>query len=387
MNPLLIPAALALLAPGCHVTVSSDPNRVGFIQVQTTSATGSEAEPMAFTSTGGDFDISVQLLDRDGKTLAQDAGMSVTARPGSIDGEGTIDLVDGKWSGTVTVKNGFGPTHIWVNDDMAGYQGRSPSWVTGVSDTLWFQYPTISEVQATSDHETNNLDREFAQLRLEDRQVVLTAVATDGFWAADITDGNGNYNGIYVYTFNRPDYELTEGESELAVNVGDRLAELTGIDQEYLATTQLSFPTYAPAPGETLTVPDPVEITAALGCDDDEMEKLESLPVRISNALIPADFTDQASTEDYEDYVAYGQWPIDLGECTLYAENTTTVPDFFPTEHSGETLEYVQGMLSEVYGKWILKVRDSADISYTARSPAPPSPRATGMRRNLPRKP
>ena len=249
--------------------------------------------------------------------------------------------------------------------------------MAAVSDPLWFDLPTLAQVQATDDHETNPLVGEFAEVKVEGRRVEVTAVGADGLWVTDLDDPPGDYNALYVYTFNKPEYTAAdEGEyddlEEREVEVGDRVHLLTGIDQEYLATTQISHPSYEFGPDLDPGVPPgAITIDAKTACDDDAMERLEASLVRAEHVTIP---TDDAS---WADFAEYDQWPIDLGGCTVWAESAGTVPSWNPSGHKGESLAWVQGMLSEVWGTWILLPRDSSDIagSWSAGSRAPSRPR------------
>lgn len=382
MNPLLL-----LLAAGCHLPTPTVANGLSFLEV-TSEPVGSADAPADFTSDGLPVSVRVQALDRDASPLSLNARFTLSSRPGSVVGEDSIDVVNGTWEGTVTVKNGFGPTRIWVSDDLEKDTSREHTWITGVSDELWFDIPTIAQVQYTTDTETNQLEGEFSVFKTEGRQVAITYVSTDGFWAADLSSTWGEYNGLFVYTFNKPDYELTEGtEDSTNVYEGDHLGSLDGSNQEYLATTQISFPTFTKADTSTLTIPDPIVLTETTACDPAEMEKVESLPVRVEDVQVPADFTSGSTSEDYSDYLAYGQWPIQVGDCTIYVESTTTIPDFDPTEYAGKTLTSVEGMLSEVWGKIIIRPRSEADLVASGGASRPKGPPLTTGMRQLPPRP
>jgi hypothetical protein len=258
----------------------------------------------------------------------------------------------------VELRNGFGPTRLWFSDegDKDEDSGRAASWAAGVSDPIWYARPTVAEMQSTTDHETNQLVGEFAELRTDDRRVVVSAVDAAGFWVADTLDAPGSANGLYVYTFGRP---------EESVVPGARLSLLTGIDQEYLASTQFSFPNFAVAEGESYDVPAAIEVPS--GCGDDAMELLEGSRVRATAPTIPSTFVE--GSVEFSDFESYGQWPFTVGSCSLYAESGGTVPDWYPPDHAGETLPYVEGMLKEVYGKWIFLVLDAGGLGSPAARP------------------
>jgi hypothetical protein len=343
-----MPAVLVLAA--CSAIATRDRVEPSFVSVKLGAFDPGTAEaPLPFSSAGTSVPLTVETLDVGGARYAHSGPLSVSVRPGIVVDPPSVDIVDGAWSGVVTVKNTFGPARIWFSEEDTT-DGRLASFAVGVTDALHFQFPTIAELQAHPDHETNHLDREYAEIRVDDREVVVTARDAAGFWAADLADAGAGYSGIFVYTFQEPDDALV---------VGAKLTRLDGIDQEYLASTQLSFPTVQ-TDGTILDVPAAVLIDGTTACDDDAMEKREATRVRVEGVTIPATFV--PGSAEYSDYESYGQWPIAVGSCTMYAESASTVPDFHPTEHVGATLAHVEGMLKEVYGKWILVVLESTAI-------------------------
>lgn len=351
---------MLLLLAACTLPTPRERVEPAFIQVDLgTFEPGSREAPLPFSTTALEVPITVRTLDVNGQPYTFDGDLKPKVRPGVLESDPWITLSGGEWTGTVAVRNAFGPTRIWFTDegDKDEDSGRTASWGAGVSDELWFASPTIAEMQRTDDIESNQLDGEFATLRVADRQVVVTAREAAGMWVTDVSDAPGAYNGLYVYTFSRPDP---------AFAVGTRVILLTGINQEYLASTQLSFPTVE-ADGTTLDVPAAVELAA---CDDTTMEGLEASRVRISDGQIPASFVE--GTEEYADFQQYGQWPLAYGSCTVYVESGNTAPDFAPTERAGQTLPRVEGMLKQIFDKWVVVVVDADDIEAGASGPATP---------------
>lgn len=318
---------------------------------------GTREAPRPFTAETTDVPVTVTTLDVTGAPYAFTGDLKPMVRPGVLESEPWISVDGGTWSGTLSIRNGFGPTRIWLTDegDKDEESGRTASWGAGVTDAIWFQAPTISEFQTSDDIETNQLAGEFATVRVADRQVVVTARDAAGMWVTDITDGVGTYNSVFVYTFSRPDDDYF---------VGARVTLLTGIDQEYLASTQLSFPTLE-TDGSTLDVPDAFTLDT---CGDDEMEGLESSRVRIADGEIPATFVE--GSEDYTDFLEFGQWPLTFGSCTVYVESGGTAPDFAPDQHAGEIIPNVEGMVKQIFDKWVIVVVDAADIEAAARGPS-----------------
>lgn len=339
---------------GCAQLASTPRVEPTFIEVSwTLSAAGTADAPLPFSSSAFDVPVSVRALNVDrSPATGFDGDLTVKVRPGRLLQDDVVSLVDGAWSGVLPIANGFGPTRIWFTDegDRDPDSTRAPGYAAGVTEPIWFAFPTIAEVQATTDHETNQLAGEYAELRAADRQIVVTARDAAGFWATDTSDPVGSGNSMYVYTFSRPDEELAEGAHVTLLN---------GIDQEYLGSTQLSYPTTA-TDGGRLDVPAPIELTGSDACDDATMELYEASRVRATDWQVPTGFTPDSA--DYLDFEEYGQWPLQLGGCTIYVESGTTAPDFYPPDHVGQTLPSVEGMLKEIYGKWILVVVDAADL-------------------------
>lgn len=322
---------------------------------------GTREEPLPFTTVAFDVPVTVRTLDVNGDLYPFNGDLKPKVRPGIYDGDPWITVEDGEWAGSVSVRNTFGPTRVWFTDegDKDADSGREASWAAGVTETMWFASPTIAEFQTTDDIETNQLNGEFATVRVADRQVVVTAREAAGMWVSDIADAQGTGNSVYVYTFSRPDD---------AYFVGARITLLTGINQEYLASTQLSYPTLE-TDGSTLDVPEAFELT---DCTDEGMEGLEGARVGITDGTIPDTFVE--GSEEYSDYLIYGQWPITYGDCTLYVSSGGTAPDFSPLERAGQSLPRVEGMVKQIFSMWVIVVVDAEDIEAPASGPTPRGP-------------
>ena len=352
---------LLLLTLAC--TERQDAERVepSFVMVEMSGETGSESDPLAFSSSSITRSISVTTLNADANPYPYSGELTVRVRPGKLESAETITVSQGTWSGEVSLSSGYGPTRIWVGDEREG-----SSHATGVSEVLHFAIPTISEINDHEDTETNHLDGEFTEIRLEDREVVVTAVGTDGFWATDQSSLDvkgalaGNFASLYVYVFAKPE----------GVSVGSRLTRLNGNNQEYLGTTQLSFPVYEVEEGVEYDVHAPIAIDGDTLCTDRAMEALESTTVSIPGGTISSGFTE--SSEDYSDYLQYGQWPISLDGCEFYVD--TSGAEFTPS--AGMEVAEIEGIVSQVFSKWVILVTGSEDISSASSRPiSRPPPR------------
>ena len=379
------PLSLLLLgAIGCHHVADVDSEALHFLQVSVLDdLPGTMDDPADFTAEAVTYRMKAEALDRDAASAKYGGTLSVKVQPGDLESTDEITLTDGSWEGDVTIRYPFGNARVWFTDDLGDGEVREPSYVTGVSDALWYEKPTIAQVQATDDHEDNPLKGEYTEVRSDDRTVVIVATGQDGMWVTDLDDPPGEYNSLFIYTYNKPEYSTPEGdmahEDIVYAEPGQQLASLGGGNQEYLATTQLSFPQYDFIDGAVHELPAPLEITSETCSDDEAMEKFEGGLVVARDLEIP--------TFEYgvdSDFYSYGQWPIDFqdGRCTLYASSTTQIPGFYPSEHIGSELDYIQGMLTEVWGKWIILPRDADDIpiysesSRSAQGPARPKARA-----------
>ena len=346
--------ALLLGVSACHQEAEDTREGAAFIHAlfEPNQEVGSEESPLDFSSEERLVPLSVAVLDHNGDPLDFNGTLALDVRPGTLTGAPNITATNGTWSGQVGIKNGFGPTRIWVTDSAPLGGETTPSYATGVTDPLHFQIPTLGEMNRTDDHETNQLQKEFAEIRVSDRNARVTAVGTAGFWVTDMDDAAGEHNSLFVYTFSKPDND---------VEVGKRLTLLTGNNQEYLATTQISFPTYEVSDENAMAMPAPSVLDSTLCGATDLLEGYESALVQLENVQVPTGFGTSLSDEDYADYLAYGQWPVTHGSgCTFYVNSAVQCPDFVPTDSLD--LSQITGLLSEVWDKWIVNIRSANDL-------------------------
>ncbi|MDG1482224.1 MAG: hypothetical protein P8R54_21720 [Myxococcota bacterium] len=345
---------LFLTLSACTEAVDAPRVEPSFIVVEMNGETGSAEDRLAFSAETVTRTVTVSTLDADASPYPYTGELTIRVRPGKLESGGTVTLTNGEWTGDVSFSSSYGPTRIWLGDEREG-----SSYATGVTEPMYFAIPTISEINDHEDTETNHLDGEFAELRLDGREVVVTAVGTDGFWATDQTSLSvkgslpGNFASLYVYSFGKPE----------GVSVGSRLTVLNGNDQEYLGTTQLSFPVYEAEEDATYTVYDPIVVDGTTLCTDRSMEALESAIISIPGGIISTNFTE--GSDDYEDYLTYGQWPISLNGCEFYVD--TSGADFTPA--AGMEVSAIEGIVSQVFSKWVILVTGSEDIEAAATRP------------------
>ncbi len=353
---------------------------------ESTADGASSDSPLPYSNTARTINVSGIALDRNADPYNYSDWVEVSVRPGTVlsvegatekvDNNGKsrwyVQATDGSISTTVQVASAFGDTHVWlsaVGDPEA--LGEGGSYATGVTEAISIHRPTITELQDVSQLDvddaftTSPLFGEFVTIRTDDRDVVVTALTTKGFWVSDLGDAPGNYSGLFVYTFNKPEN----------VKVGDRIGLLAGGVQEYVGATQLSFPLYEAIEGETLTPPDSAILPADELCDGSDpnnawLEAYESSIITIESATIPANFQPtEPGTDpdpDYNQFLEYGQWPVELASgCRMYVVSRTTVPQFDPVSKAGQDVGPITGVLSYVRAgghKWMLLARDADDI-------------------------
>ena len=397
MRTLLLSLALA----GCSTdTDSLERMEPTFIEVSGT-VEGEDSTDLKYTNAPRTLSVSGTTLDRNAEPYDYDGWVEVVVKPGLVKNVSGAMQVEDSWGEThwyvqarggqvnvnVEVASSFGNTRAWLtavpdpNDP-----GSKASMATGVTESFAVPNPTIPELQDVTQLEIDRpytdspLSGEFVTVDTENRNVVVTDLDTKGFWAADLgAEGeepatvSGDYRGLYVYTFNKPEN----------VAVGDRLKELAGGVQEYVGTTQLSFPVYEAYDDETLPVPAAAELPVeGTGPDraclsDNEpnnmlLEAFESGLVTLPSATIPATFKEmpagQDSHEDFSSYPEYWQWPVDLpGGCKFMVVSNTAVPEFDPMENAGETLGPITGLLKYVRAmgdRWIIVVRGPEDMPF-----------------------
>ena len=348
-------------------TTSTERIEPSFIIVEVDGDMGSAENPLPFSAEPISRNLTIQTLDKNADPYPFNGDLKLNIRTGRLasDMDPWISVENGVWNSEEAnepfrFQAAFGPSRIWASDegDKEISSERIPSYATGVSEPLLFHLPTIAEFNNIEDTETNHIVGEFTEVRVEDRDVVVSVVGPNGFWITDLNDGVGNYASMYIYTFQKPSGVLP----------GYRLTRLNGGNQEYLGSTQLSFPSYeAEVADFTVEVPDLDKTTL---CDDQKMEGYESAVVAAKNIKIPSSFT--PTSEEYYDYLEYGQWPVEMDGCQFFVDSNALSFAFNPVEHAGETLD-VKGIVNQIWSKWIIVLYDDDGISY-APEDFPPKP-------------
>jgi hypothetical protein len=129
-----------------------------------------------------------------------------------------------------------GPTLIWAVDDLPRRDGSEPSYAMGVSSqVLYFEQPSISDVQRTADECCSPLDGQ--RVNIDKGEIYVTRLTGNGFNFQDVSAPD--WNGMFVFAFNG-----VEG-----LRVGTKLLSIGGAVTEFQSATQLTEPVYTPVNG------------------------------------------------------------------------------------------------------------------------------------------
>lgn len=298
----------ALCAIACTNTPFEPENTgaVATFKVELANVAENSAEsPLPFPSTTpATVDLIVEAVTADGTTLGSYNGAArIRVVPGSIvGGEDRIQLENGRGRVTVAFRYSFDKTRIWVEDvgeDVSsivectdgldndadglldqfdpdcqqggiaepGKPDQVATGATGISTEMYFAKPQIRDVQF-SPQCTTDTPLGGQNVTIETGALIVTGTTQSGMYVTDLTGPEGGYNSLYLFTFSNP------GD----VKRGDRLCSIAGNAAEFIANSQLNFPSFVkveelgrmavcdPAlpdlKGEA-GIPDPVVLTAA----------------------------------------------------------------------------------------------------------------------------
>lgn len=310
------------------------------------------------------FHVTARAVGADGATVTSYTGPArLRAVPARLSGSDEISFVSGVAENVpVSIYAGYGDVRIWVED--TGEVDAPGTYATGVSPAIRFALPTAAELQRTTSSLTSRLDGENVTVRTEDRELIVTGIAQDGFYVTDVSEPDGAFASIFAFSFNRPD----------DLSPGDRIVSFNGNVYEYLGFTELQYPTWKVSGSGN--VPAPTRIDEAL-CSEDplDLERHESALVEVGR-LVSA-FDDGDLEELCASYREYGQWPARLegASCAkLMVVNQYTVPDLKfdaclsdpPTLPETIRLDGLRGHLRQNqyadYSEWILEVSGCEDL-------------------------
>ncbi len=305
------------------------------------------------------FTLAARALDAKGEVVTDYQGPAhLKAVPSTLVSSDEVDFTQGEAGGVpVTLYRAFGDVRIWIED--AGTDESPGTWATGVSPAIHFSLPTVAEMQSTTDSHSSPLNGANVSLRLSDRQMLVTGITQDGFYATDVAAKNLDFASVFAFNFSRPD----------DIEVGDRVVEFNGNVYEYLGYTEVQYPSWK-VEDTKISLPAPIRIDKGL-CSEDllELERYEAAWVEVGT--LESAFEDGDLAETCASYKEYGQWPARLtgASCAkLTVVNQYTIPDLAfescladpPTLPEKVTLTGLRGHLRQNqyadYSEWILDV-------------------------------
>lgn len=383
------------------------------------------------------WEFSLQAVDAQGEPVAYDGYARILVEPGAVNvvqGEGAVGrnmlLTGGKASGTAFVTAVYGPTRLWVEE--LGYDPLDPAkeptcadgidndadgfidypadpgcafadddteeggtFAAGVSAPVYYALPRISDVQGGG----TETPYPFQGIQVgtgDPQHVVVTRVASDGFYVTDIADPNG-YNSLFAFNFSTP----------AGMRVCDRLTYLAGTVNEFFGFTELSFPSYnvtfvKEGEGEC-EVPEPAVLDNLIIKNPVKMEALESGLVRIAGYHIAENFgpkpavnnvfkPDQSSCDlngdgqvdfdnpkeascgnvcsadpecsEWTGYSARGNYKVSKGSSQIQVQ-TSSVANFDPPSFRGQEITALTGTMRHFSGgslNWTIETRCPDDL-------------------------
>ncbi|MFT5429924.1 MAG: hypothetical protein ACI9OJ_000597 [Myxococcota bacterium] len=267
---------------------------------------GTDAAPLPFVSgqvctgdgdcTGGEecvdgrcsrcFVLDVQAMGNDAEPFGFTGRVHAVVTPGFVTPSTEyIDVVDGKATGApICFNRTSGTTNLWVehdgvvpleagqnygqcndnvdNDgngvtdqadpgcfDAADNLEAPVSSSTGISDNLFFDNPSLDQVQRTPLIRTSPMVNQ--EIRVDSGALLVTNVVNGGFYVTDMSrNGLTNpFNSLFVFTFSAPE----------GVRLGHIVCWFSGGVQEHVGHTQIVFPSFYTQDPSDLSVHDECE--------------------------------------------------------------------------------------------------------------------------------
>jgi len=443
---------LVLLSLAACTDTPPDLPGVSTFYVRVTKVNG--ADPPLYESprpaNKGDFqetwEFEIEARSPFGDPVDMDGEVRIAVEPGvvvNVEGNGAkgrnIPLIDGKAKGTALVTAVYGAARLWVEDlgylpvplaekpscangkddngdgliDFPADPGcafadddteEGGTFAAGTSQPVYYSLPRLNDIQGNG--ATTPYPYEAVQVETRGTlPVVVTRVASDGFYVTDLSKQDTGYNHMFAFNFSAP----------VGMRVCDKVTYLSGTVVEFFGFTELSFPGFKldriEAEDTCEQMPEPTLLDAATINDPVAMEKLESSLVRIEGFTISEIFgpkpvvnllptinngRDENSScdlngdgqVDFEDdienacskncsdkanapqctewtgYAARGNYKVYSAGARIQI-NTGTASEFDPVANKGVTLTSVTGTLRNFSGgslNWTIETRCPDDL-------------------------
>ena len=397
-----------------------------------------------------EWEFTIEARSSSGMLEPFNGVVRLTAEPGavnSVQAAGStgrnVLLVGGKATGTTRVTAVYGPARLWVED--IGYQPADPlaqprcsnglnddsgdvlidfpadpgcafadddteeegTYAAGVSLPVQYALPRVTDIQGSGS--TTPYPFEGVEVNTADPQrVIVTRVASDGFYVTDIAPDQvaGGYNSLFAFNFSTP----------ARMRVCDRVMYLAGTVSEFFGFTELSFPSYQlefAFEGDDCPVPEPLLLDGPTITDVLAMEKAESGLARVEGYSIATNFgplpafnnvfgpnqsncdlngdgqvdfespaegscgnvcSDDPDCSEWTGFSARGNYKVRKGGSVIQI-NTGTAALFDPQAHKGQELRAVTGTLRNFSGgslNWTIETRCQDDLACAYPGCVPP---------------
>jgi hypothetical protein len=387
------------------------------------------------------WNFEIEARSPYGEPVSMDGEVRLSVEPGvvvNVTGDGAtgrnIPLVDGKAKGAATVTAVYGAARLWVEDlgyvpvplaekpscsngkddngdgliDFPADPGcafaddsteEGGTFAAGTSQPVYYSLPRLNDIQGNG--ATTPYPYEAVQIETQGSlPVVVTRVASDGFYVTDLSKQAEGYNHIFAFNFSAP----------VGMRVCDQLTYLSGTVVEFFGFTELSFPSFKlnriEVDDQCELMPTPTLLDAVIIGDPKAMEKLESSLTRIEGFTIgthfgPKPVVNLKPDEEHSNCDLNGDGQVDFenameGQCsdncaidkectewTSYSArgnykvysggtqiqiNTGTASEFDPVANKGQTLTAVTGTLRNFSGgslNWTIETRCPDDLLCT----------------------
>jgi hypothetical protein len=287
---------------------------------------------------------------------------------------------------TVDLPPTFGPTTLWIDDDQA----QHPTYATGTSPTLWYEDPTIADVQTPTSETALDalLDSPLSGKQVTvngsrygaNGRLVVTSVFSQGYTVLDVncSDAQGTppctsqpYDSLEVFSFSQP-----ADQNGNLLKQGQLIDGFSGGISDFNGLTEVGFPVTMTSTDDATVdddrIPAPTEFTTdwfgSLSKPNGKInfERYEAGLIEVKNAVV-------CQLDD--DFDTFGQWKLDPsgqgGDCSgkrgtvINVVTAGVISDLDPTTLVGQTLPSVVGVLRSVdtIPVWIIYPRSSADIT------------------------
>ncbi|MDB4957792.1 MAG: hypothetical protein JWO36_5361 [Myxococcales bacterium] len=296
-----------------------------------------------------------------------------------------VNMVAGKGTVSATLPPVFGPTTVWFDDSA----DATATYATGVSPTLWYRDPYISDIQTPASEaalnaltnsplENKNVSVQITRYGARGR-LVITSRFAQGYTLADVqcADNNGSppctsqaYDSIDVFSYSAP-----QDQNKRFLNEGQIVDGFAGGITNFDGLIEVGFPqTFVTGlPAICLACePVPVKVDASNAAATDWFLN----PINFKRHQSAAIELDNAKVCDLDsDYMTFKQWKVDPagigGNCKSNKRVLNVISnaslDLDPATIVGKTLPRIVGVLRPImlpgFNVWIIYPRSMADIT------------------------